>query len=179
MADTKISALTAASAALTTDELPTNEGGTTKKVTLAQVDTLLSATTKTLTNKTLTAPVIGTIVNTGTLTLPTATDTLVGRATTDTLTNKTITGAANTLTVRLANDVTGTLPVVNGGNGQTTYTDGQLLIGNTSGNTLSKATLTAGTGMVNVVNGNGSITLNVLSSIPYQMAQGRAWAYAF
>jgi hypothetical protein len=46
---------------------------------------------QTLTNKTLTAPVIATIENTGTLTLPTSTDTLVGRATTDTLTNKTLT----------------------------------------------------------------------------------------
>lgn len=46
---------------------------------------------QTLTNKTLTAPVISTISNTGTLTLPTSTDTLVGRATTDTLTNKTLT----------------------------------------------------------------------------------------
>lgn len=53
--------------------------------------------TQTLTNKTLTAPVIGTIVNTGTLTLPTSTDTLVGRATTDTLTNKSISGSTNTL----------------------------------------------------------------------------------
>lgn len=40
---------------------------------------------------TLSAPVISTISNTGTLTLPTSTDTLVGRATTDTLTNKRIT----------------------------------------------------------------------------------------
>jgi hypothetical protein len=48
-------------------------------------------TTDTLTNKTLTSPNISTIVNTGTLTLPTSTDTLVGRATTDTLTNKTLT----------------------------------------------------------------------------------------
>ena len=47
--------------------------------------------TQTLTNKTLTAPVIASIVNTGTLTLPTSTDTLVGKATTDTLTNKTLT----------------------------------------------------------------------------------------
>jgi hypothetical protein len=47
--------------------------------------------TQTLTNKTLTAPVIATIVNSGTLTLPTSTDTLVGRDTTDTLTNKTLT----------------------------------------------------------------------------------------
>lgn len=48
---------------------------------------------QTLTNKTLTAPVIGTISNTGTLTLPTSTDTLVGRATTDTLSNKTLSAA--------------------------------------------------------------------------------------
>lgn len=46
---------------------------------------------QTLTNKTLTAPIISSISNTGTLTLPTSTDTLVGRATTDTLTNKRIT----------------------------------------------------------------------------------------
>ena len=44
-----------------------------------------------MTNKTLTAPTISTITNTGTLTLPTSTDTLVGRDTTDTLTNKTLT----------------------------------------------------------------------------------------
>jgi hypothetical protein len=43
------------------------------------------------TSPTLTTPVIASIVNTGTLTLPTSTDTLVGRATTDTLTNKTLT----------------------------------------------------------------------------------------
>jgi hypothetical protein len=53
--------------------------------------------TQTLTNKTLTSPIISTIVNTNILTLPTSTDTLVGRATTDTLTNKTISGASNTL----------------------------------------------------------------------------------
>ncbi len=53
---------------------------------------LVTATgTQTLTNKTLTAPVIASISNTGTLTLPTSTDTLVGKATTDTLTNKTLT----------------------------------------------------------------------------------------
>jgi len=47
--------------------------------------------TQTLTNKTLTTPIISSISNTGTVTLPTDTDTLVGRATTDTLTNKTLT----------------------------------------------------------------------------------------
>ena len=52
----------------------------------------------------------------------------------------------------------GTLAVANGGTGQTTYTNGQLLIGNTTGNTLTKATLTAGTG-ISVTNGTGSITI--------------------
>jgi hypothetical protein len=58
----------------------------------------------------------------------------------------------------LSTGVTGTLPVANGGTGQTSYTDGQLLIGNTTGNTLTKATLTAGTG-ITVTNASGSITI--------------------
>jgi hypothetical protein len=65
------------------------------------IDTAVTAdltTAQTLTNKTLTTPIIATISNTGTLTLPTSTDTIVGRATTDTLTNKTLTS-----------------PVINGG----------------------------------------------------------------
>ena len=55
-------------------------------------------------------------------------------------------------------NLTGTLPVTSGGTGQTTFTDGQLLIGNTTGNTLTKATLTAGSG-ISVTNGSGSITI--------------------
>lgn len=45
-----------------------------------------------------------------------------------------------------------------GGTGQTTYTDGQLLIGNSTGNTLTKSTLTAGTG-ITITNGSGSVTI--------------------
>lgn len=48
-----------------------------------------------------------------TYTLPATSDTLVGRGTSDTLTSKTINGSANTLTVRLASDVTGNLPIAN------------------------------------------------------------------
>ena len=54
--------------------------------------------------------------------------------------------------------LTGTLSVANGGTGQTTFTNGQILIGNTTGNTLTKATLTAGSG-ITITNGNGSITI--------------------
>ena len=73
-------------------------GGTSGSVTLAIDSTVATLTgTQTLTNKTITAPIISTISNTGTLTLPTSTDTLVGRATTDTLTNKTLTAPKITL----------------------------------------------------------------------------------
>ena len=61
----------------------------------------------------------------------------------------------------------GGIPVNRGGTGQTSYTDGQLLIGNSVGNTLSKNTLTPGTG-IGVTNGNGTIAVantGVLSNI--------------
>jgi hypothetical protein len=53
----------------------------------------------------------------------------------------------------------GTTVAVNaGGSGQTSYVNGQLLIGNTTGNTLTKATLTASTN-VTITNGAGSISI--------------------
>jgi len=60
----------------------------------------------------------------------------------------------------LIGEGTGVIAVANGGTGQTSYTDGQLLIGNSTGNTLDKATLTAGAGIV-ITNGPGSIRLDV------------------
>jgi hypothetical protein len=51
-----------------------------------------------------------------------------------------------------------TIAVDKGGTGQTSYTNGQLLIGNTTGNTLSKATLTAGSN-ITITNGAGSIEI--------------------
>ena len=77
-------------------------------------DTLVGkATTDTLTNKTLTAPVMSSIVNTGTLTLPSSSDTLIGRATTDTLTNKTLTSPTMT-TPALGTPASGVMTNVTG-----------------------------------------------------------------
>ena len=82
--------------------------GSGNTVTFAIDSTVATLTgSQTLTNKTLTAPVISTISNTGTVTLPTSTDTLVGRATTDTLTNKTLTSPTVT-TATLNGAVSGT-----------------------------------------------------------------------
>jgi len=105
--------------------------------------------TQTLTNKTLTTPIISSISNTGTLTLPTSTDTLVGRATTDTLTNKTLT---TPIISSISNSGTITLP---------TATD--TLVARATTDTLTNKTISGSSNTIsNIANSsldNSSITL--------------------
>jgi len=104
--------------------------GSGNTVTFAIDSTVATLTgSQTLTNKTLTTPIIATISNTGTLTLPTSTDTLVGRATTDTLTNKTLTSP---VIATISNTGTLTLP---------TSTD--TLVGRATTDTLTNKTIDA------------------------------------
>ena len=87
---------------VTNNEIVTIAGGTgitsvasdDQTITLNIDATVATLTgTQTLTNKTLTTPIIASLKQSGsnTLTMPAVTDTLVGKTTTDTLTNKTLT----------------------------------------------------------------------------------------
>ncbi len=73
---------------------------------------------------------------------------------TATLTNKTISGANNTLTVRMASDVSGTLPIANGGTGLTALgTAGQVL------------TVNAGATALEFASGAGNVTLDGVETL--------------
>jgi hypothetical protein len=87
-----------------------------------------------------------------------------GTLTGTTLASNVVTSSLTTIGTLIAGSVpfslvTGTVPVNQGGTGQTSYTNGQILIGNTTGNTLTKTTLTQGTG-ITITNGTGSITIS-------------------
>jgi len=90
-------------------------------------------------------------------TSPTLVTPLLGTPTSGNLANCTF-PTLNQNTSGTAAGLSSTLAVSSGGTGQTTYTDGQLLIGNSTGNTLTKATLTAGTN-ITITNSAGGITI--------------------
>jgi hypothetical protein len=72
--------------------------------------------------------------------------------------------AVGILTATSITGLTTPLSTGQGGTGQTTYTSGQLLIGNSSG-TLTAATLTGTTNRVTVTNSSGGITLSTPQDI--------------
>jgi len=74
-----------------TGEVTGNASTATKIASITNANIVQLTDTQTLTNKTLTTPVISSISNSGTVTIPTGADTLVARTSTDTLTNKTLT----------------------------------------------------------------------------------------
>jgi hypothetical protein len=88
----------------------------------------------------------------------------LGTPASGTLTNCTF-PTLNQNTTGTAAGLSATLAVASGGTGQTTYTNGELLIGNTTGNTLAKATLTGTSNQITVTNGAGSITLSTPQAI--------------
>ena len=100
-------------------------------------------TAQTLTNKTLTAPVISTISNSGTLTLPTGAQTIVGTTASQTLTNKTLTSPVIST---ISNTGTLTLP---------TSTD--TIVGRATTDTLTNKTLTSP--VISTITNTGTLTL--------------------
>jgi hypothetical protein len=119
-------------------------------VQISSVQIYTAGTGLTLTNTQFSLSNVGTAGTYGSASqVPVITTNAQGQVSSVTNTSIAIAGSAIT---------SGTVAVANGGTGQSSYTDGQLLIGNTSGNTLAKATLTAGTG-ISITNGAGSITV--------------------
>lgn len=105
-----INAGVSGTAILDEDDLTTDSN--TQVPTQQSVKAYVDSGTVTMTNKTLTAPTISTISNTGTITLFTASDTVVGKATTDVLTNKTMVQKVTSYTPSAAG--TATLDVTTG-----------------------------------------------------------------
>ena len=76
----------------------------------------------------------------------------------------------------LAADVSGVLPVANGGNGTGTFTDGQILVGQTTGNTLTKVTLSGDVTMTQagvVTIGSNKVVLAMMATISTASLLGR------
>ena len=108
------------------------------------------ATGKLLQNSVVLIGDTGNVTGLGTLnthTLPGGTDTFTLNAATQTLSNKTINGASNTLTVRIANDVSGLGTGIAAALGVNVGSAGAPVLFNGAGGTPSSLTLTNGTGL--------------------------------
>ncbi|CAB4136199.1 hypothetical protein UFOVP298_31 [uncultured Caudovirales phage] len=157
MANIKISELPPATVVNDVDDLVINQGGVTKKIARSLVKNAGTVTSVTAGTGLSGGPITGSgslAVSYGS-TAGTAAQGNDARLSD----SRTPSGAAGgDLGGTYPNPTLNTVAVDKGGTGQTSYTDGQLLIGNSTGNTLAKAALTAGNGIV-VTNGAGSISL--------------------
>ena len=153
--------------------------------TKAQFNTALSdadfatiAGSETLTNKTLTSPVISSISNSGTVTIPSGSDTLVARSTTDTLANKTL----NTPVInQISNTGTLSLPTSTDtlvGKATTDTLTNKTISG--SANTLSNIATSSLSGTISNSQLAGGITTNKMHNfdgIPGSTGQSRVDPY--
>mgnify|MGYP001589393657 CR=1 FL=1 len=103
-------------------------------------ETFVMNAAPTIVSPILVSPVFSTIVNTGTLTLPTATSSLVSRISTDTLTNKTLTAPVITGAVMTSPEFS---TIVNGSATLTLPTVTNTLVGRSTTDTLSNKTIVA------------------------------------
>jgi hypothetical protein len=165
MADVKISGLPAASAVSGTQELEVNESGTSKKVTGSQISAYVTSqlgtiATQNANNVTISGGSITGITDlaiadggTGASTAQTAINNLLPSQTTNA--NKAlVTDGTNTSwsSISLTTNVTGTLPVANGGTGAATLTANNVLLGNGTSAVQAVAPSTSG----NVLTSNGT-----------------------
>lgn len=155
MPNIKISELPAAASVATTDVLIVNQGTDTKKATLAQA--LVGVlTTSQIAGLSTTAPAaLSTTAIAGLSTYAARAD------------HRHVFPTLGELGAQAALTTSAPLALSLGGTGQISYTDGQLLIGNSTGNTLNKGTLT-GIGNISITNGNGSISIGMGAGALYE-----------
>lgn len=129
---------------------------------------------ETLTNKTLTAPVIATISNSGTITLPTGTRTLVARDTTDTLTNKTLTAPVLANPVMQGATTADQFTITDGGSVSIDPADGEVQAWTLGANrTPTLSLITAGKSVLLLVDDGSAYTIT-LSGVTWMNNYGVA-----
>jgi hypothetical protein len=135
-----------------------SSGGTTPAISITAATQSAAGSMSSADKTKLDGIATGATANTGTVTSVGGTGSVSGLTLTGTVTSSGNLTLGGELSTSAASITSGTLAVARGGTGQTSYANGELLIGNTTGGTLAKATLTQGTG-ITITNGAGAITV--------------------